>query len=316
VGQETSFVEINFDGVMAANVTPFTQDGRAVDHDALAGLGIWLSTVPGITGVVCNGHAGEGTALSDAERAEVVTTLVEAVEGRVPVIAGIISEGTGLAAAEARRAADAGAAATLVYPPHGWLRFGYQPPAPVDRYRAIAEESGLPQVLFQYPHATLASYSLETLLEICELGTVVAIKNGVRNMSRWDDELPVLRENFPSIKIVTCQDEFLLHTMWEADGSLIGYASLVPELMVELQAAASARDYPRAKALYDASAPLTKVVYHRQSHMEGTIALKMGLAARGILPHATVRPPLFPLGAEDDKAIRAALEFVGVETVA
>lgn len=308
-------MDMNFEGVMAANVTPFIEDGTAVDHDALAWLGNWLSTVPGITGVVCNGHAGEGTSLSDAERAAVVTTLVDAVEGRIPVIAGIVSEGTALAAAEARRAADAGAAATLVYPPHGWLRFGYQPLAPVDRYRTIAQESGLPQVLFQYPHATLASYDLDTMLEICQLGTVVAIKNGVRNMSRWDDELPVLRENFPSIKIVTCQDEFLLHTMWEADGSLVGYASLVPELMVALQEAATARDYPRAKALYDATAPLTKVIYHRKSHMEGTIALKMGLAARGVLPHATVRPPLFPLGSTDDKAIRAALEFAGIETV-
>jgi 4-hydroxy-tetrahydrodipicolinate synthase len=304
---------MNFDGVMAANVTPFTEDGKAVDHEALAGLGRWLSTIPGITGVVCNGHAGEGTALSDAERAEVVATLVGAVEGRIPVIAGIISEGTLLAAAEAKRAADAGAAATLVYPPHGWLRFGYQRQAPVDRYRAIAEESGLPQVLFQYPHATLASYDLDTTLEICGLGTVVAIKNGVRNMSRWDDELPVIRAHFPEIKIVTCQDEFLLHTMWEADGSLIGYASLVPELMVDLQEAATARNYTRAKALYDASAALTKIVYHRQSHMEGTIALKIGLAARGILPHATVRPPLFPLGPDDEKAIREALEIAGVD---
>jgi 4-hydroxy-tetrahydrodipicolinate synthase len=307
-------VEVSFDGVMAANVTPFSADGSTVDHEALARLGRWLSSVAGITGVVCNGHAGEGTSLSDQERADVVATLVNAVEGRVPVIAGIISEGTALAAAEARRAADAGAAATLVYPPHGWLRFGYQRSAPVDRYRAIAEASGLPQVLFQYPHATLASYDLDTLLEICELGTVVAIKNGVRNMARWDDELPVIREHFPTIKIVTCQDEFLLHTMWEADGSLIGYASLVPELMVALQAAASARDYPRAKALYDKTGPLTKVVYHRKSHMEGTIALKMGLAARGVLPHATVRPPLFALDDEDEKAIRAALEYAGVET--
>lgn len=305
-------MEMNFNGVMAANVTPFTEDGKAVDHEALAALGRWLSTISGITGVVCNGHAGEGTALSDAERAEVVATLVSAVEGRIPVIAGIVSEGTLLAAAEARRAAEAGASATLVYPPHGWLRFGYQQQAPVDRYRAIAAESGLPQVLFQYPHATLASYDLDTMLEICGLGTVVAIKNGVRNMSRWDDELSVIRDRFPEIKIVTCQDEFLLHTMWEADGSLIGYASLVPELMVALQEAASARDYTRAKALYDTSAALTKIVYHRQSHMEGTIALKIGLVARGILPHATVRPPLFPLGSDDEKAIREALEIAGV----
>jgi len=63
------------------------------------------------------------------------------------VISGITGEGTEVAALEAKRAVDAGALAGLLYPSHGWLRFGYQDGAPQDRYRVVYEESGLPLIL-------------------------------------------------------------------------------------------------------------------------------------------------------------------------
>ena len=88
-----------------------------------------------------------------------------------------------MAALEAKRAVKAGASAGLVYPSHGWLRFGYQKRAPQDRYRAIYEESGLPLILFQYPDDS-ATYNLETQLEIAAQPGVFAMKNGVRNMRR------------------------------------------------------------------------------------------------------------------------------------
>ena len=123
-------------------------------------------------------HADEQTA--------VIESFVKSVDGKIPVIAGITLEGTKVAAEEAKRAVKAGAEAGLVYPSHGWLRFGYQKGAPQDRYRAIYQESGLPLILFQYPDATKATYNLETQLDIAALPGVFAMKNGVRNMRRWD----------------------------------------------------------------------------------------------------------------------------------
>ena len=74
--------------------------------------------------------------------------------------------------------------------------------------------------------------------------------------------------------------------------------------------AGKAGDYKKARAIHDRLLPVTKSVYHRGSHMEGTVALKHALVARGILEHATVRSPLLPLepGAEQEihAAIRAA----------
>lgn len=298
-------------GLVPAPVTPFTPSG-AVDHAALTRYGRWLAGFDGVKGLVCLGHAGEGTFLTQQEQVATIRTLVEAVDGAVPIIAGVTGEGTAVAAAEAVRAVEAGASAGLVYPSHGWLRFGFQPGAPQERYRAIHEESGMPLILFQYPDNTKASYDLPTQLDIAAQPGVFATKNGVRNMRRWDTEIPVLRTEQPDLQILTCHDEYLLHTMFDVDGALVGYGGLAPEPLVELLTAGKARDYPTARAVHDQLLPVTKAIYHRGSHMEGTVALKLGLKARGILSSATVRPPLIDLSAEADEEITLALKSAGL----
>lgn len=301
-------------GLIPAPVTPFTRDG-AVDYAAIQRLGSWLGSVPGVTGLTVLGHAGEGTFLERDEQAKVIEAFKESVGGRLPIIAGITLEGTKVAADEAKRAVQAGASAGLVYPSHGWLRFGYQKGAPQDRYRAIFEESGLPLILFQYPDATKATYNLETQLDIAAQPGVFAMKNGVRNMKRWDTEIPVIRRERPDLQIFTCHDEYLLHTMFDVDGALVGYGGIAPEPLVEMIKAGKARDYKRAREIHDRLLPVTSNVYHRGSHMEGSVALKWALVARGILEHATVRPPLLPLADGAQQEIAEAMRAAGLGPV-
>jgi 4-hydroxy-tetrahydrodipicolinate synthase len=298
-------------GLNPAPITAFTRDGE-LDHQANADIARWLVSVKGVKSLVILGHAGEGTFLTPEEQVALIRTYVEAVDGQVPIIAGITGEGTKVAAIEAKRAADAGAVGALVYPNHGWLRFGFQKGAPEDRYKAIHEASGLQCILFQYPDATKATYNLETQIAIAALPGVVATKNGVRNMKRWDTEVPVLRREFPNLQVLTCHDEWLLPTMFDVDGLLVGYGSLAPELLVEYLAAAKTRDYNATRAYHDRLLPVTKAVYHRGSHMEGTVALKLGLVARGKLAHAAVRSPLMPLPAGAEEEIHAALRQAGL----
>ncbi|RQU83034.1 dihydrodipicolinate synthase family protein [Burkholderia cenocepacia] len=302
---------IDLRGLVPAPVTPFTREG-AVDHAAIQRLGAWLGGIEGVKGLTVLGHAGEGTFLSQKEQAQVIESFVKSVDGKIPVIAGITLEGTEVAVEEAKRAVEAGASAGLVYPSHGWLRFGYQKGAPQDRYRAIHEGSGLPLILFQYPDATKATYNLDTQLKIAAQPGVFAMKNGVRNMRRWDVEIPIIRRERPELQILTCHDEYLLHTMFDVDGALVGYGSLAPEPLVELIKAGKAKDYAAARAIHDRLLPVTRNVYHRGSHMEGTVALKHGLVARGILQHATVRSPLLPLAPGADVEIADALRSAGL----
>lgn len=301
-------------GLIPAPVTPFTRDG-AVDYAAIQRLGLWLGSVPGITGLTVLGHAGEGTFLERDEQLKVIEAFKESVGGRLPIIAGITLEGTQVAADEAKRAMKAGASAGLVYPSHGWLRFGYQKGAPQDRYRAIYEQSGLPLILFQYPDATKATYNLETMLDIAAQPGVFAMKNGVRNMKRWDTEIPVIRRERPDLQIFTCHDEYLLHTMFDVDGALVGFGGIAPEPLVELIKAGKAKDYRKAREIHDRLLPVTSNVYHRGSHMEGSVALKWALVARGILEHATVRPPLLPLADGAQKEIADAMRAAGLGPV-
>lgn len=294
-----------------APVTPFTRDGE-VDYASIKKLGAWLGSIDGVKGLVVLGHAGEGTFLTSDEQTRVIEEFVESVKGEIPIIAGITREGDHVAAEEAKRAVKAGAAAGLVYPSHGWLRFGYQEGAPQERYRRIHEESGLPLILFQYPDNTKATYNLQTQLDIAAQPGVFAMKNGVRNMKRWDTEIPVIRAEHPDLQILTCHDEYLLHTMFDVDGALVGYGSIAPEPLIEMIQAGKAKDYAKAREVHDRLLPVTKNVYHRGSHMEGTVALKWALVARGILEHATVRAPLRPLAEGADQQIAVAMRQAGL----
>ncbi|GAA1059894.1 dihydrodipicolinate synthase family protein [Agromyces bracchium] len=302
-------------GLNPAPVTPFTTDGD-IDFAAIQRLGSWLGSIDGVKSLVVLGHAGEGTFLTVDEQLDVIRAFVDSTEGRVPVIAGITGEGNKVAALEAERAKAAGASAGLVYPSHGWLRFGYQQGAPQSRYREIYETSGLPSILFQYPDNTKATYDLDTQLEIAGQEGVFATKNGVRNMRRWYTEIPALRAAYPELQILSCHDEYLLPTMFDVDGLLVGYGNIAPEALIELIEAGKAQDYPRARAIHERLLPVTKNVYHRGSHMEGTVALKWGLVHRAILDHATVRTPLLPLPDGADAEIAAAFASAGLEKVA
>jgi 4-hydroxy-tetrahydrodipicolinate synthase len=120
------------------------------------------------------------------------------------------------------------------------------------------------------------------------------------------------REGNPDLQILSCHDEYLLHTMFDVDGLLVGYGGLAPEPLLELIAAGKAHDYNAARKVHDRLLPVTKAVYHRGSHMEGTVALKIGLRTRGILPNAVVRSPLVDLTPEAEQEIADAIKSAGL----
>lgn len=153
------------------------------------------------------------------------------------------------------------------------------------------------------------------MLDIAAQPGCFAMKNGVRNMRRWDTEIPIIRAQRPDLQILSCHDEYLLHTAFDVDGFLVGYGNIAPEPLIELIKAGKAKDYKKAREIHDRLLPVTKSVYHRGSHMEGTVALKHGLVARGILEHATVRSPLLPLEPGAEQEIHAAINAASLSKV-
>src|SRR3954447_12433823 len=107
---------MSWDGVLPAITTPFTRDGD-VDHAFLARHARWMIDA-GCTGVVALGSLGESATLSVQEKLAVLQTLVDALEGRAAVVAGIAALSTDEATWLAREAAVAGCSGLMVLPPY------------------------------------------------------------------------------------------------------------------------------------------------------------------------------------------------------
>ncbi len=305
---------IDLRGLNPAPVTPFTLDGD-VDYAAIQRLGKFLACVTGVKSLVVLGHAGEGTFLTQDEQVKVIETFTESVGDQVADRRRHHArrhQGRRRGGPAGRRRRRQGRPDLPVARVAAVRLPGRRPAGPLPRHLG---GSGLPQILFQYPDNTKATYNLDTQLEIAAQEGVFWTKNGVRNMRRWDTEIPVLRGEFPDLQIFSCHDEYLLHTIMDVDGLLVGYGSIAPELLVEFIKAGKAQDWTRRAKIHDQLLPVTANVYHRGSHMEGTVALKYALVARGILAHATVRSPLLPLADGADMEIADAMRAAGLGKV-
>jgi len=307
-------------GVYPATLCPF-HDDESVDQEGLRSYIRELANVPGIEGVVCNGHTGEIMSLRPDERVLVMRIVAEAVReanaasGRkVRAITGVSAEGSIEAIDHAIAAREAGADAILLMPPHHWLRFGRSNSTAVGFIDDVAQGSGVPIIVHQYPAWTKAGYSLQEMLEMVKVPEVVMIKMGTRDRARWRWDYEQLKAAAPHVSITTCHDEFLLASLLEgADGALIGFAGFVPELMVELVHAALDGDLPRARKAGDLVAPLARIVYAFGE--PGCGAHQRMKAARWLLgrfPSPTFRRPVRPLSADDLGRIRQGLEAIGL----
>src|SRR3954447_8920319 len=112
---------LNLSGVLPATVLPF-RDDHAIDEQAFQALVRWLVSVPGVTGIVVNGVAGEESALTPEEQARVVSLAVAEVAGKVPIISGVAAETAREAATLAVNAQRAGAVAALIQAPAVFAR--------------------------------------------------------------------------------------------------------------------------------------------------------------------------------------------------
>jgi 4-hydroxy-tetrahydrodipicolinate synthase len=301
-------------GVLPALQVPFDPN-LEIDEAEMRRFAEWLVSHKGIGGLVTNGHTGEVFALTAKQRAQATRLAAEGAKGRVPVISGICCEGIREAVEHAVMAREAGASALLVMPPHQWLRFGMtQPDNVVDYFTAIGKGSGLDIVVHIYPSWTRASYSFETLAALAKLPWVKCMKVGTRDMNKYARDLRAIKEADSSVTVLTCHDEYLLPTMVQGvDGALVGFASFIPQMIVDLYAAVQAGDLKTAAALQERINPLKDVVYGGGEPTGNAHArMKMAMYLAGILKSPAVQPPTkLPVGAEL-QAIKDAVRAAGM----
>lgn len=304
----------NYRGIIPAISCPFTDDHR-IDEPALRRLASWLAGHAGVVAVMTNGHTGEVFSLTPSERAQVTRIVADELRGKLPVISSIVCEGIAEAQEHARAAREAGAAALDVMPPHHWLRFGFTPGHALEYFQAIHEAApDLDLVCHVYPAWTRASYSSKLMGDLARLPYVQAFKVGQRDMNKYARDIQSLRDVDASKAILTCHDEYLLASMVQGvDGALVGFATFIPQLIIDLWDAVKAGDLKRAQQVQALITPLKDAVYGGgEPTGEAHARMKAGMYLAGVLESATVRPPTEAPNDADMQALRTALTGAGL----
>lgn len=166
-------------GLITALATPFDEAG-ALDLDAWRRL-LQSQLAAGVEGIVVAGSTGEASMLQDVEYDTLLRIAVETVGGRVPVLAGTGLSGTAHTIAQTRRAAAGGADVALVVTPP-YLRPTQE--GLLAHYRAVAEQGGLPVMLYNVPGRTGVDLLPETVAMLATHARIVGIKEAVADPAR------------------------------------------------------------------------------------------------------------------------------------
>lgn len=304
----------NYRGIIPAISCPFTADYR-IDESALRKLASWLAAHKGVVAVMTNGHTGEVFSLTPSERTRVTQIVADELRGKTPVISSIVCEGLLDAADHARAARDAGAVALDVMPPHHWLRFGCTHAHALKYFDAIHQATpDLDLVCHVYPAWTRASYSSALLADLARLPYVQGFKVGQRDMNKYARDIAALREADPTKAILTCHDEYLLASMVQGvDGALVGFATFIPQLIIDLWDAVKAGDLRKAMAVQAIITPLKDAVYGGgEPTGEAHARMKAGMYLAGVIDDPIVRAPTEPPNEKEMAALRAAVAQAGL----
>ena len=293
---------VTLKGILAAVTTPFTPDGSAIDEDAIRAQVERLLDA-GIHGVVPCGTTGEFTTLSPEEYRRVIEVYVDAVGGRVPVVAGVGSLSTPGAIALAQHAERVGADAVMVVPPF------YDPLSFDVLKQFMSDVAGAVDLSIMYYNVPGATGLTLDASQITELGGI----DGVDYLKDTSGDAVTLTD-----LIVNRADTIKAFNGWDtltftglalgAEASVWGVAGIVPDLAVQLWSTLVEQgDLVKARELWQDLWALSDFL----ESVNYVAGVKTSLELLGH-PVGPVRAPLQPLGADERERLRAILDRAGV----
>lgn len=301
-------------GVFPAVTTQF-RDDFSLDAAATAKV-IGALIDDGVSGLVVGGTVGENTALTLAEKQELVETAVAVSAGRVPVIVGVAEYTTEFAATTARVAAKAGAHGLMVLPA---MVYPAKPRETLVHFRGVASATDLPIMLYNNPPAYRTDVTPTMLASLTDVDTIVAFKESSGDTRRIVDVRNMTGDRF--IPLCGLDDVVVESVLLGAVGWISGMSNIFPREGETLFRLARDRRLDEALPIYDWFMPLLHLDA-RPDLVQG-IKLAEHIAGRGGL---LTRPPRLPLeGAERDEveaivrkalATRPALPDVGLPPLA
>src|SRR4051794_30966059 len=295
----TSTPQTPFGRVLTAMVTPFTADGE-LDLDGAQRLATHLVDA-GNDGLIVNGTTGESPTTSDAEKADLVRAVREAVGDRAHVVAGVGTNDTHHSVELARAAEKVGAHGLLVVTPY------YNKPPQEGLYRhfkAVADAAELPGLLYDIPGRSGVPINTETLVRLAEHPRIVANKDAKGDLGRASWAIAQSGLAWYS------GDDML--TLPLLSVGAVGFVSVVghmvsPELRALLEAHL-AGDVVKATEIHQRLLP----VYTGMFRTQGVITTKAALSLRG-LPGGPLRLPLVELTDDETARLKQDLAAGGVD---
>jgi 4-hydroxy-tetrahydrodipicolinate synthase len=288
-------------GCGTALVTPFKRDGQ-VDEAALRRFVEW-QVAEGIHFVVPCGSTGEAATMTPAEHRRVVEITVEAVAGRVPVVAGAGSNDTARAIAMSKEMKAAGATHLLHVSP-----MYNKPPQRgiLAHFRAIADAVDLPIVVYNVPGRTGSNIEARTTIELAKVAGIVAVKEASGNINQIAD---IIRDRPSGFSVLSGDDSITLPVMaLGGEGVISVVSNATPRLMAQLTDACTANDLSTARSLHRKLQPWMAAAFIEPNPIPAKAALSMMGQIENVL-----RLPLVPLSEASVSAVRAALVAAGVE---
>jgi 4-hydroxy-tetrahydrodipicolinate synthase len=284
--------------ILTAIVTPFDSDG-AIDYDRFSDLARFL-VENGSDGLVVAATTGESPTLSDEERLELFRVAVDALGGKATIIAGTGTYSTAHSVHRTREAHEIGVDGFLVVTPY------YNKPPPrgiVAHFRAIADESDRPIIVYNIPGRVVVNIEPETIAELAELPSVRAVKQA-------NDDLEQARRILAETDLdLYAGDDNLLHPFLELGGvgGVCVHTHVVGPQVKRMIRAFRDGDATTAKQIDDELAP----AYDLLKVQTNPIAIK---AALNLLEHRVggLRLPLVEATDDEVARIRDCLERLGV----
>ena len=286
-------------GSLVALITPMNQDG-SINYEQLHDLIDW-HIENGTDGIVAVGTTGESATLPVEEHLAVIEATVKHVNKRVPVIAGTGANNTVEAIALSKAAEQAGADYTLSVVPY------YNKPSQegiYQHFKAIAEATSIPMVIYNVPGRTVVSMSNDTILRLAKISNIVGVKEASGNIGNNIELINSVPEGFA---VLSGDDPTGLPFMLcGGHGVVTVAANVAPKLFADMCRAALEGDIATARRLNEQLIPIYNTMFCEPS----PAAPKWGLSLLGKCePH--VRLPLVALTEAGQAKVRAALEKSG-----
>ena len=284
-----------FQGSAVALVTPFKNG--AIDEEGLNNL-VEFQIANGTNAIVPCGTTGESATLNYEEHKRVIAKTIQAVNGRVPVVAGAGSNSTEETVALTRYAKKAGADAALLITPY------YNKPTQEGLYqhfKKISDEVDIPIILYNVPGRTSVNMLPETTARLSAIPNIIGIKEATGDLQQVSETIKLCGENF---SVISGDDANTLPIIAAGGVGVISVtANILPDKIADLCKACLDGNFREARKLHYYLLDLNNIMFIETN----PIPVKTALALLGKINNE-LRLPLAPLSESNLQKLKNLLK--------